>query len=299
MGDADAYLRKYDGQGNELWTQQFGTQREDHGTAVTVDGAANVYVVGLTRGAFPGHTGLVGSDYDAYLRKYDGDGNELWTRQSAAQGEDHASDVAADVAGNVYVVGSSSGALPGQTDMGEGDAFIRKYDGDGNELWTRQFGSQDWDSANGLGIDDAANVYVVGSASGALPGQTHLGKSDAYVRKYDGLGNELWTRQFGSLGRDRANGVVVDGAGNLYVSGTTRLSLPGQSNMEPVVGGLTSLYASMIAMGMSSGQTSSALRKVTESEVWWWMVRGTCMSWAPLRAPSLVRLIRDRMTHLF
>ncbi|MCH8282423.1 MAG: SBBP repeat-containing protein, partial [Chloroflexi bacterium] len=93
MGDADAYLRKYDGHGKEIWTQQFGTESEDHATGVTADGAGNLYVVGLTRGVFPGYTGLVGIDYDAYLRKYDGDGNELWTRQfgtphrPGAQGE--------------------------------------------------------------------------------------------------------------------------------------------------------------------------------------------------------------------
>ena len=299
LGDADAYLRKYDGQGNELWTRQFGTQSEDHATGITVDGAGNLYVVGLTRGAFPGHTSLVGIDYDAYLRKYDGDGNELWTRQfgtprqPGAQGEDHASDVAVDGAGNVYVVGFTFGSLPGQANLGEDDVYLRKYDGDGNELWarqsgsqvldmangvaidgagnvyvvgqlgglpgrpglgesdaylrkhdgdgnefwTRQFGSQSGPSANGVVVDGEGNVYVVGSASGALPGQTHLGKSDAYVRKYDGDGNELWTRQFGSRGGDLAHGVVVDGAGNVYVLGTTSLSLPGQSNMEPVLGG--------------------------------------------------------------
>ena len=301
LGETDAYLRKYDGQGKEIWTQQFGTQSEDHGTGVTVDGAGNLYVVGLTRGAFPGHTSLVGIDYDAYLRKYDGDGNELWTRQfgtprtSSAQGEDHASDVAVDGAGNVYVVGSSSGALPGQTrnrrgndaylrkydrdgnelwtrsfgtqvsaeangvaiddagsvyvvgstsgalpeqtSMGEDDAFIRKYDTDGNELWTRQSGSRSWDSASGVAVDGAGSVYVVGFTSGALPGQNHIGKNDAYVRKYDSDGNELWTRQFGSRGLDEAYGVAIDEADNIYVAGTTKLSLPGQSNMEPVVGG--------------------------------------------------------------
>ena len=301
LGDADAYLRKYDGHGNELWTRRFGTQSEDHGIGVTVDRAGNLYVVGITRGAFPGNTGLVGIDYDAYVRKFDGDGNELWTRQfgtprtSGAQGEDFTSDVAVDGAGNiyavgssfgsllgqsrntlgydaylrkfdsdgndlwtrqfgtqvsaeakgvmidgtgnVYVVGSTSGALPGQTSMGEGDAFIRKYDADGNELWTRQAGTQSWDSTNGVVVDGAGSVYAVGSASGALPGQTHLGNSDAYVRKYDGDGNELWTRQFGRRGLDMAEDVVVDGAGNVYVLGTTRLSLPGQSNMEPVLGG--------------------------------------------------------------
>jgi len=299
LGDVDAYLRKYDRQGNEIWTRQFGTHSEDHATGVTADGAGNVYVVGLTRGAIADQTSLVGIDYDAYVRKFDGGGNELWTRQfgtsrqPGAQGEDQASDVAVDGAGNVYVVGFTFGSLPGEADlgedgvylrkydsdgnelwarqsgtqvldmangvaidgagnvyvvgqlggilgrpgMGEADAYLRKHDSDGNELWTRQFGSQSGPSASGVAVDGEGNVYVAGSASGALPGQTHLGKSDAYVRKYDRDGNEVWTRQFGSRGRDMANGVVVDSAGNLYVSGTTRLSLPGQSNMEPVVGG--------------------------------------------------------------
>ena len=324
LGDADAYLRKYDGHGKELWTRQFGTQSEDHATGVRADGAGNLYVVGLTRGAIAGQASLVGIDYDAYVRKFDSDGNELWTRQfgtprqTGAQGEDQASDVAVDGAGNVYVVGFTFDSLPGQANLGEddvylrkydsngnklwarqsgsqvldmangvaidgggnvyvvgqlggvpgrtgleeGDAYLRKHDGDGNELWTRQFGSQSGPSASGVSVDGEGNVYVVGSASGALPDQTHLGKSDAYMRKYDGDGNELWTRQFGSRGRDRGSGVVLDRAGNVYVLGTTSLSLPGQSNMEPVVGGLTFLYASMIAMGMRSGQTSSAPKKV-------------------------------------
>ena len=298
LGDVDAYLRKYDGHGNEIWTRQFGTQSEDHATGVRVDGAGNLYVVGLTRGAIGDQISLVGIDYDGYVRKYDNDGNELWTRQFGTPRvlvEDFTSDVAVDGAGNVYVVGFTSGPLPGQANLGEddvylrkydsdgnelwarqsgrqaldmangvatdgagnvyvvgdiqqagvpgrpgvgeGDAYLRKHDGDGNEKWTRQFGSQSGPSANGVAVDGEGNVYLVGSASDSLPGQTHLGKSDAYLRKYDGDGNELWTRQFGSRGRDRASAVVVDGAGNLYVLGTTRLSLPGQINMDPVAGG--------------------------------------------------------------
>lgn len=118
LGDADAYLRKYDSRGKEVWTQQFGTQSEDHGNGVTVDGADNLYVVGMTRGPIAGQTGLVGIDYDAYVRKFDSDGSVLWTRQFGTprqpgiQGDDRASDVAVDVAGNVYVVGFTFGSLP-------------------------------------------------------------------------------------------------------------------------------------------------------------------------------------------
>ena len=178
LGDADAYLRKYDGHGKELWTRQFGTESEDHGTGVEVDGAGNLYVVGLTRGAIAGQTSPVGVDYDAYLRKYDSDGNELWTRQfgtSRVLVEDHASDVAVDGAGNVYVVGSSSGAPPGQANMGEDDVHLRKYDSDGNEVWARRSDSKVLDIAHGVAIDGAGNVYVVGDIQqGGILGRGHV-----------------------------------------------------------------------------------------------------------------------------
>jgi hypothetical protein len=68
-------------------------------------------------------------------------------------------------------------------------------------------------------------VYVVGNASGALPGQTYSGGSyDAFIRKYDLGGTELWTRQFGTSGFDNASGVAVDTTG-VYVVGQTDRAL--------------------------------------------------------------------------
>ena len=74
---------------------------------------------------------------------------------------------------------------------------------------------------------DATGVYVAGETGGALPGQTRTsgGGDDAFVRKYDRNGNELWTRQFGSagqfegrVGEDRASGVAADATG-VYMGG--------------------------------------------------------------------------------
>ena len=145
---------------------------------------------------------------------------------------DFASDVAIDRAGNVYVVGTiDQGALPGQTSLGEVDAYVRKYDSHGNEIWTRQFGTQSQDHASGVRVDGAGNVVVVGFTRGAFPGETNLGNSDAYVRKYDGDGNELWTRQFGGEGMDMANGMAMDRTGNVYVVGFTLGSDRGRANM--------------------------------------------------------------------
>ena len=68
--------------------------------------------------------------------------------------------------------------------------------------WTRQFGTKVNDDAYAVTVDGSGNVYVAGYTSGALEGQTSAGSGDAFVRKYDGGGTELWTRQFGSADND-------------------------------------------------------------------------------------------------
>jgi hypothetical protein len=94
--------------------------------------------------------------------------------------------------------------------------------------WIRQFGTALWDSGFGVSVDGAGNVYVIGETNGTLPGQRRVGGNDAFLRKYDGSGKEIWTRQFGTKGDDSALDVSVDSAGNVYVIGKTYGTLPGQ-----------------------------------------------------------------------
>ena len=230
LGRGDAYVRKHDADGTEIWTRQFGTEGPDEALSVGTDGAGNVYVAGYVTGALPGQTEL--GSRDGYLRSYDRDGNELWTRQFGTTAHELVLDLAVDDAGNSYVVGYTEGALPNQTGFGASDAFVRKYDPDGDELWTRQFGTEMSDQALGTDLDEAGDLYVVGITEGALPGLTKSGgRFDAFVRKYDGDGNELSTRLISSQGSDTAMGTVVDGEGNLYVVGWTVGALAGQSNL--------------------------------------------------------------------
>ncbi len=66
---------------------------------------------------------------DVFVRKYDPTGRELWTRQFGSEEpeKDAAYSVAVDAQGNVFVVGYTSGILPGQNIVGRSDAFVRKY----------------------------------------------------------------------------------------------------------------------------------------------------------------------------
>src|SRR5262249_18672405 len=163
----------------------------------------------------------------AFLRKYDSAGNELWTREFGTSTFDQAFVITLDATG-VYVAGYTDGSLPGQTSAGGPDAFVRKYDADGNELWTRQFGTTVADSITGM-VADNSGVYVTGFTSGTFAGQTSAGDQDAFVRKYDAAGNELWTRQFGTVGWEQPTGSAADASG-IYISGFTSGTFAGQTS---------------------------------------------------------------------
>jgi hypothetical protein len=233
-GSNDAFVCRYDANGTEVWTRQFGTVGTDSGRGIAAD-ANSVYVIGETSGTLPGQTSAGLSD--SFMRKYDSNGNEVWTRQFGGVGAatDEALAVATDEIGYVYVVGQTYGTLPGQNSAGQTDAFIRKYDLNGNEVWTRQFGTAGGDSAYGVTVAAEEGgyityVYVVGETSGVFPGQTSAGSVDAFIRKYDTNGNEVWTWQFGTSGADSARGVAFDVAGDVYVVGDTSGTLPGQTS---------------------------------------------------------------------
>ena len=217
-GGFDAWVRKYDAAGKELWTQQFGGGGGDSGWGAAVDRGGNLYVAGTTRGALAGQTSAGG--FDAFVAKYDTQGRELWTRQFGGEAGDGARGIALDGSGDVYVVGSTDAALPGQAPAGGFDAYLRHYDGQGNHLWTRQFGSGADDYGMAVAVDPAGRALVVGSTNRALPGQVGAGGTDAFVRSFDATGTALWTEQFGTTGSDDAWGVALDSAGNAYVVGS-------------------------------------------------------------------------------
>lgn len=203
-GRTDAFVRKYDVDGNELWTRQFGTSNDDEALGAALD-ATGFYVVGSVQGALPGQSYL-NSD-DAFLRKYTPTGTEVWTRQFGTGNGDRAYGVAADTSG-VYVVGSTFGDLA-QPSAGT-DGFIRKYDSNGTVAWTRQISASSAEDIAYAVAVSSSGVYIAGSTGGAFPGQTRFGGlRDGWARKYDLNGNEQWTRQIGSDGEDLAYGVAA------------------------------------------------------------------------------------------
>jgi hypothetical protein len=75
----------------------------------------------------------------------------------------------------------TQGTLPGQSSAGGADAFVRKYDAAGAEVWTRQFGTASGDFAYSVSVGSDGSVLVAGNTDGTLPGQSSAGSGDAFV----------------------------------------------------------------------------------------------------------------------
>jgi uncharacterized delta-60 repeat protein len=229
-GSADAVLRRYDANGNIVWTREFGSSAQDAADGIVTTATA-IYVVGTVQGTLPGQASA--GDYDAFVCKFDTAGNLVWTRQFGTSGYDQAYAVAVDSTG-IYVGGETWAAFSGQTYLGDADGFVRKYDLSGNNvLWTSEFGASGHDSVFRFALD-GSGLYVTGRVGGdnssALPGQSSAGGYDAFVRKYtltgtgqdgsgfNGTGVAQWSSQFGSSGTDAGSSLTVDATG-VYVGG--------------------------------------------------------------------------------
>jgi len=162
-------------------------------------------------------------------------------------GNDFASGIAVDAAGNAYVTGSTdstnfpttAGAFAGVT--GSSDAFVTKLDPSGSTLvYSTYLGGSGDDVARGIAVDASGNAYVTGQTSSPdLPtanafqpvfvgGPADLGPAgpyDGFVTKLDSTGSTLlYSTYLGGNDADVSFAVAVDASGNAYVAGWTRSS---------------------------------------------------------------------------
>ena len=118
----DAYVRKYDAAGN-LRRQAVGTRANDGGYGVSADGLGNVYISGVTLGSLDGMNAGSG---DAFVAKYDAQGQLLVDAAVRTSASDNGSGASADGLGNAYFSGFTDGSLFA-SNAGLTDAFVGKF----------------------------------------------------------------------------------------------------------------------------------------------------------------------------
>jgi hypothetical protein len=109
------------------------------------------------------------------------------------------------------------------TKIGNYDAFALKLDSSGATTWAKNFGGSGANTwCYGIAVDGSGNVYLVGNFIGNLttPALTKIGLQDAFALKLDSSGATTWAKNFGGSGANTyANGISVDGSGNVNLGG--------------------------------------------------------------------------------
>jgi Ca2+-binding RTX toxin-like protein len=220
-GSYDGYITKYNRDGSQAWIKQFGTPGTDVAFGIGNDSAGNLYTTGHTNNAFAGATNF--GSYDGFITKYTSAGTLAWVKQFGTTADDLSYGISVDSAGNSYVVGKTSGAFTGNVTQGSFDAYIAKYDTNGNQTWVKQFGTAQDDQTTGISLDSSNNVYVSGYTNGVLAGNTNADQYDVFVSKYNSSGTQSWIKQLGTAGNDYAdlNSISTDTAGNAFITGYT------------------------------------------------------------------------------
>ncbi len=244
---SDGFIAKYDAQGNYLWAKRIGGTGIDNAYHVAVDSIGNGYVTGHMQSAAAFDTRGRLSDTlkanggaDAFLAKYDRDGNLLWANRMGSGGSDQGLRVTADAVGNVCVVGyfgttgdfNPANRADTLNPYGRKDVFVAKYDPDGKYLWARNIGGGTvarGAEGHGVAIDRQGNVLVSGFFTGTAffdPGVSITGSpgQNAFLARYSAEGKYLWavnTEGVSGMGGgiSSSSAVTVDQDGNAYVTG--------------------------------------------------------------------------------
>ncbi len=204
----DAWFAQYDLDGNEQLITVYNGPDSGHDVFQTMAGDAdgNLVLGGYSHSADEGN--------DVFLRKVTPSGAVLWSRTFPGPngGTDVVWDLEVSSAGHIYASGYQEGPA------GEGrNAWLGKFDTDGNEIWQRSFNGPDSrdDLLIGLAIVGVDDVVVSGylGATG-YPWQ-------AIVRRYDSLGMIVWSNLYEGATTEGAHafGLETDGDGSLVMVG--------------------------------------------------------------------------------
>ncbi len=245
----DAFVTKLDQSGNLLWAVQLGnTVTEENSRCIKVDGAGNVYTMGIFKGTADFDPGVstytlstTTNYYDVYLSKLNSSGNFVWAKKFTGPNDDWGESFELDASGNLYCTGGYSGTVDfdpspstyNMTSVGLAeDIFISKLDNSGNFIWAKTMGGSGLDIGQSIDVDASGNIVTTGPYSGVADFDPSVstytlastGFYDVFISKLNTSGNFVWAKSIGGPNDDdRGYSVSIDAASNVYVTGSFRV----------------------------------------------------------------------------
>jgi PKD repeat protein len=236
---SDVFLSKFNTSGEFQWAKTWGRDSIDLGNHIAVDMADNIYVTGWFQGEVDFDPAeninlFFESDTlspDAFLSKFDPNGNLLWATAFGASGYDYGIRLSTDPEGHIYVAGLYSDVVdfdpgPGTEERGtEGISayFLSRFNSSGGFQWVRSING----SIERILADNREGIYITGNCGEGLdfetapPGWDYSlhGGTDFYLAYYDSGGRFQRAQTWGGTENDRVSSLTLDDEGNIYMTG--------------------------------------------------------------------------------
>ena len=152
-----------------------------------------------------------------------------WVATAGGAKNDKTRGVTLDREGNVFLTGEvTEDTKFGNIEVksaGGMDCFLAKLDSKGHFIWATTLGGPLTDRGYGVATDHASDVYVTGhrqitegdKVNGVVP--KGAGRYDGFIAKYSREGQLQWEHPFGGRGYNYGHGIVVDGKGDILITG--------------------------------------------------------------------------------
>ncbi len=226
-GSTDFFVMLLDSLGNCKWAQSSGGYFSDYLRGVSMDSSGNVYAIGyFTYDILLDSVVLPSSNQAVLLTKFSNHGNLEWAEVIDGSWNNEGR-VIAIMKEKLFIAGCYSYSINFDSIeldyVGGGDAFIARYDLNGNCEWAKAIQSGYIDNIYSLDpVDDDKMVFsgVFGDTL-ILDSDTLIsyGGEDIVVGKFDFNGNLIWTTAAGGWASDHAFDLWADEFHNIYVTG--------------------------------------------------------------------------------
>lgn len=272
-GANDAFVVSFDANGSRRWSTFLGGSSIDQGNGIAVDNSGAAYITGVTASnniaSGNAHQSSLGGGSDAFVAKFGTTGQLDWSTYYGAAQVDQGLGIDVASNGDVYVTGvtysTGFSATTGQTTFGGSrDAFIVKFNSNGQRQWAGFYGGSAIDIGNAVVVDAAnMNVYIAGQTASsnniATNGSTFNGGSDdMFIASFNAMsGARNWGGYYGGSGTDIAYAINTDAAGNLLMGGSSTNSA-----------GLATPGA---AQGANAGQEDGIVAKLSNTGAAQWL----------------------------
>ena len=173
-GQKDMWFVRTNPEGDSLWSRAYGGSDDDIAYGVVGTHTGEIVAVGKSGG-------------NLNLIKLDMEGNRMWDKTFGGSNDDIGYDIIQTMDESFFVVGMTKSFCSGIS-----DAWVLKYNMEGETLWARSVGDEDAEEGYSISETQDGGLIIAGMSIAATDGDT-----GAFIAKLDAQGTVMWKAVYG------------------------------------------------------------------------------------------------------